>query len=373
MDPIIAIALIAISVIIGMFLGRILLSGQDAVIEGDEPRPKVREELSDTRKELADEKEQRRRVEDELKSIRNDLKNAKQRAHDKGQQLDSANEDLDKLKRRARSLSSVESAREDMMAAQEEVARLRAELDNAGSSRGSASSYQEVAPVAAVVETPAKDDDNSVSIDVHRQKLAEVKREGRQESNSLRNQFNEQVSEERNSYKSEIRDLQRRLRTAVTDVDREHRRAENSDKAYLILKSQLESALDRLSMHDTNLRRPDQLTKADLAPARPKKVSAQPSSEVVVAAGGPSDDDQAPVAESANDGASIDPTTAPAVATPVETAPPDEAPVDETPEVEAPVEPAKAEALAEADKKNVSVPPATAVIPDAAPTESADS
>lgn len=282
MDPVIAIVLLIFVAIIAYFFGA--ARGGDApevVHQKNDEAEALRSELGSARSALSEEKNAHKKLEEELRSLRSDLKSAKQKAHEREQKWKDSEARLNDAERKLSTLSSVESSREEMLEAQARVANLEAELQrlrSRGESPAPAAPVAEVASGADLERLQRTESELSDQVSTLSARLKEQARE-------LKTSFNEQVNKERDRYKGEIRDLQKRLRTALRDVDRERRRAEQNDRAYLVLKSQLEAALDRVAMHDPDLRRPDQLRppapQAEQA-AAPTALSATPEGEVAV-------------------------------------------------------------------------------------------
>lgn len=275
MDPVIYIVVLAVVALVAFVMGRAMASSGEAaaaptsLAEPTAARPTVkasaapqRDDLSEIRTQLSESEKGRERLESELRKVREDVKDARQKAHDRGQRLEQTRKELEDERRKVRNLGTIEAAREEMLAARAEVERLEAELKRMG--RQLAERPVDVA-AEPVKRDPAQEESDTIrryeSILVARD--AEFRREFRQQNDELRASFNQQVAGERERYKTEIRELQGKLRAAMRDADRERRRSEANDRAYLLLKSQLEGTLDRLAVHDPSLRRPDALHRPD--------------------------------------------------------------------------------------------------------------
>lgn len=225
-----------------------------------------REELQRLRSQLAESEKARERAESETRKQREDAKEARQRAHDRGQQLDQVRKELEQERSRRKALGTIETTREEMLRTQEENQRLQDELKRLQARLAQAAEKPAEAPKA---EAAPKEDSEIIrryeSILAARD--AEFRRDFRSQKNELRASLDAQVAEERGRYKNEIRDLQGKVRNLQRDLDRERRRSTANDRAYLILKSQLESTLDRLAMLDPSIRRPDALAAREAAPS----------------------------------------------------------------------------------------------------------
>lgn len=264
MNPIILLAVFAITVIAAFIFGRATAapledgsSSNDARKSGKKEgaSASLNDKISTLESRLNDASKAAKRHEEEIRKLRDDAKDAKQKAHTRGERLEQTRKELDEERRRIKNLGSIEVARKEMLDAKEEVERLRTEL--AARSTSQPAPKELVAP--APIETPTH------TIDAHTletqldAKDQEARRALQEQARTLKASLDAQVKEERDRYKGEIRSLQKRLRTALRDSDKARRSAEANDRAYLILKSQLEGTLDRLAFHDPTLRRPDAL------------------------------------------------------------------------------------------------------------------
>lgn len=276
MDPVVYLVVLGVTAVAAYVFGRATASsGDESALPSSEDSPSAsprvgkvetkKDAQDDVRAQLQEAEKTAKQAESELRKLRDEVKDAKQRAHDRGQRLEQARKELDDERRKNKNLGSIEAARQDMLAAREEVERLEAELRQL---RDSAPARPE--PVVAETTVDASSE-TSETIRRYESILdardAEFRKDFRTQAEELRASFHDQVSEERNRYKGEIRSLQQRLRNALRDLDRERRRSEANDRAYLILKSQLEGTLDRLAVHDPSLRRPDALDPPATPPA----------------------------------------------------------------------------------------------------------
>ena len=268
MDPVVYLVVLAVTALAAYVFGRATASPSDdaslsssssdasraapSAKSGDEAALRaLREKLSDAEK---DAKSSERNV----KKLREEIKDAKQKSHDRGQRLEQARKELEDERRKSKALGSGAATRQEMLAAREEITRLEARLAaTERSPEPRAAVVQEVAPELSAAREESETIRRYESIMDARD--AEFRRELRAQADELRASFNTQVSDERTRSKEELRSLQGRLRNALRDADRERRRSEANDRAYLILKSQLEGTLDRLAVHDPTLRRPDAL------------------------------------------------------------------------------------------------------------------
>lgn len=270
MDPVVYLVVLAVTAIAAYVFGRATASPSDdaSLTSSSSDAPRAASSSKSTggddaalqalRTKLSDAEKDAKASERDLKKLREELKDAKQKSHDRGQRLDQARKELEDERRKLKSLGSIESTRQEMIAAREEIARLEAQL---ASSERSAEPRVEVAKEAAPEPTAAGETSETIRRyeSILDARDAEFRKELRAQADELRASFNAQVSDERTRAKDELRSLQGRLRTALRDADRERRRSEANDRAYLILKSQLEGTLDRLAAHDPTLRRPDAL------------------------------------------------------------------------------------------------------------------
>lgn len=280
MDPVVLLVVFAVTVIAAYIFGRATApSGEDSSLSApSDVAPSAfaraqgasaatREEIATLRAQANEAEKTAKQVESELRKVREELKEAKQRAHDRGQRLEQTRKELEEERRKAKSLGSIESTRQEMLTARAEVERLEGELRRLQSSAVAAPARNQ-APAEPTEVDAAREESETIRRyeSILEARDREFRSDFRAQADELRASFNQQVSEERTRAKEEIRSLQSRLRTALRDVARERRRSEANDRAYLILKSQLEGTLDRLALHDPTLRRPDGLDRPQ-APA----------------------------------------------------------------------------------------------------------
>lgn len=285
MNPIIYLAVLAITAIAAFVFGRATaepLEDGSAPIEPSSTKGKkttakktFNERIRELEGELRSAEKSAKDREDTLRKLREENRDAKQKAHDRGERLEQARKALEDERRRAKSLGSIEAARKQMLDAREEVERLKAELEDRDASRAP---KKVAAPVAAPVEAKSTIDPSVLEAQLDA-KDSETRRALQEQAQTLKSSFDAQVSEERDRYKNEIRSLQKRLRVALRDFDKARRSAEANDRAYLILKSQLEGTLDRLAFHDPSLRRPDELNRPAAQPAAAPAKDASKASE----------------------------------------------------------------------------------------------
>lgn len=281
MDPLYVVVLLLVVAVVAYVFGGAMKKLPDAAPSDDQPSAKAvsaaapvssetnREELSRVRAQLTESERARERAEADLKKSREDAKEARQRAHDRGQQLDQIRKELESERARRKALGTIEATREEMLRTREENERLQEDLRRANARLSQAQDK----PVEAAKEEPGVKEDSEIirryeSILAARD--AEFRRDFRSQNDELRASLNQQVSEERGRYKNEIQTLQGKVRTLQRDIDRERRRSTANDRAYVILKGQLESTLDRLALLDPSIRRPDALTTREASPSTPE-------------------------------------------------------------------------------------------------------
>lgn len=280
MNPIIYLAVFAITVVAAFIFGR---ATAEPIEDGSAPidpsptkgkqtaaRQSFNDRIRELESQLRSAEKDAKRHDDAVKKLREENKDAKQKAHDRGERLEQTRKELEDERRRAKSLGSIEAARKEMLDAREEVERLKAELADAQSARAP---RQAPAPVAPVAEAQSTIDASVLEAQLDA-KDDETRRALQDQAKTLKSSFDAQVTEERDRYRKEIRSLQKRLRVALRDFDKACRSAEANDRAYLILKSQLEGTLDRLAFHDPTLRRPDALSRPT---AQGTEIPAEPS------------------------------------------------------------------------------------------------
>lgn len=303
MNPIIYLAVFAITVVAAFIFGRATAEPLDdgsAPLDPSSTKGKsttgkqtYNDRIRELEGELRNAEKSAKEREDALRKLREESRDAKQKAHDRGERLEQARKALEDERRRAKNLGSIEAARKQMLDAREEVERLKAELEDRSASRAPT---KVVEPVAAPVEAKSTIDPSVLEAQLDA-KDDETRRALQDQAKTLKSSFDAQVSEERDRYKNEIRSLQKRLRVALRDFDKARRSAEANDRAYLILKSQLEGTLDRLAFHDPNLRRPDELNRPAAQPA------AAPTKDAAKASDTPAEAPKKPAEKPASDAA----------------------------------------------------------------------
>ena len=206
----------------------------------------LRDDLSKARAELTKVRQDADRKENELRQLRDDNKSGKQKTADRLKSLEKDKESLTSqlqdLKRRQQGLVSAEESREKMLLLEKRAAELEAELSDVRTRRGSAPAVV----VAPSVVLPERTGDASEAEDALRRELQRLKVLLREQAREMKESFNSQVRSERDKFREETESLRKRLRKSLTEFDRERRRADNTDRAYMVLRGQLESALDEL-------------------------------------------------------------------------------------------------------------------------------
>lgn len=237
----------------------------------------LKEQLSEARKELAKLRQDVSKKDNELKQAREGGKSNKQRQAEKLKSLESDKASLQNkvksLEKKLSGLGSAEDAREEMLVLERRVLELEDELRRGVRSPAPAAA---VAPGGATLamtavgapeaddaaDEPALPDGDTVSVDEHRDAIRKVRAQTKAQIKELKDSFFTQLKQERSATKDELANMRQRLRRALNDMERERRRSDNTDRAYVILKGQLEGALDRLAQFDPHLRRPDTIDPA---------------------------------------------------------------------------------------------------------------
>ena len=303
--------------------------------------PKQTDELAEVRKQMESLRKQMAAKENEAKDAREALKGAKEKAHQSTKQAEGLAKSVRELHEKIASAGPVDK----LLAQNAELKQLVKEAQ----SRASGSAEPKI--VEKIVEKIVTlSDSEAVSQlqEAHQREIADLRKaaDGRRTGEAG-------LREERERVKTELEGLRKKLTKALNDVDRERRRADHNDKAYLIMKNQLEAALDRAAHVDLSLRRPDALYPGEVVAPRPKRE--RPVAEAVAPAA-----IAAPVAEA----------VAPAIAEPAAevVAPAEEVAVEAVAEVAALAEEVAVEAVAEvaAPAEEVAVEAAAEV---AAPAE----
>ena len=314
--------------------------------------PKQTDELAEVRKQMESLRKQMAAKENEAKDAREALKGAKEKAHQSTKQAEGLAKTVRELHEKIASAGPVDK----LLAQNAELKQLVKEAQ----SRASGSAEPKI--VEKIVEKIVTlSDSEAVSQlqEAHQREIADLRKaaDGRRTGEAG-------LREERERVKTELEGLRKKLTKALNDVDRERRRADHNDKAYLIMKNQLEAALDRAAHVDLSLRRPDALYPGEVVAPRPKRE--RPAAEAVAPA-----EIAAPVAEVAAE--AVAEVAAPAEEVAVEAvaevaAPAEEVAVEAVAEVVAPAEEVAVEAVAEvaAPAEEVAVEAAAEV---AAPAE----
>ena len=311
--------------------------------------PKQTDELAEARKQMESLRKQMAAKENDAKDAREALKGAKEKAHQSTKQAEGLAKTVRELHAKIASAGPVDK----LLAQNAELKQLVKEAQ----SRASGSAEPKI--VEKIVEKIVTlSDSEAVSQlqEAHQREIADLRKaaDGRRTGEAG-------LREERERVKTELEGLRKKLTKALNDVDRERRRADHNDKAYLIMKNQLEAALDRAAHVDLSLRRPDALYPGEVVAPRPKRE--RPVAEAVAPAA-----IAAPVAEA----------VAPAIAEPAAevVAPAEEVAVEAVAEVAALAEEVAVEAVAEvaAPAEEVAVeaaaePEAEVVAEVAAPAE----
>lgn len=243
----------------------------------------LKKELSSVKKALSEEKKKEKEQKKELNSLRKSLKKAKKRAHDAEEIAEKSTKSLrekTELLQKKRNISTEES-REKMLAAEQRAALLEIEIKrlkgisiNEGSAKKT-NDAQSSAPDIVKSSLVASKESN----EKNEEKTAEQDRLEEQlkiQRNALRAEFDEQVSKEREQLFNKIREIRKTHQRTLHNLERVKRLANHTDKAYLILKSQLDAALDRLAKKG-ELQRPNQIIRSEFT----KKDEAQTTESVV--------------------------------------------------------------------------------------------
>lgn len=278
-----------------------------------------RSQIDEAKKELASIKSSQAKHREELaardrdlKKVRDELKEARQRVADakksKKAEPVTATASEPVAARRAAN-AGIEEAREQMARALAEAANLRNELQAAraelGALKAGRAPAAEVEPVRAA--PVAADNDAARQIEEHyRAEFQRLRATTRAKLDELKASFDQQFGREREKFREEVKTLRNRNKRLVLDLEKERRRSDNTDRAYLILRSQLEAALDRLAAWDPDLRRPEDPI---VRPPRTEPVAA-PDAEPAAASGAAPDAATvaAPAAAATDSVASTEPT-----------------------------------------------------------------
>jgi hypothetical protein len=308
--------------------------------------------------------------EGELKKTRDELKEARQRAADakSKKKAEPVTATASEPAAARRAAVGIEEAREQMALALSEAANLRNELQKARAELKTAKANRAPAPAEVEAASPAPaaaaDNDGARQIEEHyRGEMHRLRASTRAKVDELKASFDQQFGREREKFREEAKTLRTRNKRLVLDLERERRRAENTDRAYLILRSQLEASLDRLAAWDPDLRRPEDPI------VRPPRVEAPeaPVTETPVVAAVETQAPQIAVAETPASPAPVVETAAPEA--PAATVAP--ATVEAPAATEAPAEPAESlpappiASAPEAAPRRPSMPAMPALVPAA--------
>src|SRR5699024_753109 len=228
MNPIILLAVFAITVIAAFIFGRATAAPLEDASSTNDARKSgkktsagsaLNDKINTLESRLNDAAKAAKRQDEEIRKLRDDAKDAKQKAHTRGERLEQVRKELEEERRRVKNLGSIEVARKEMLAAKEEVERLKGEL----ASRSSA----QPAPREIVAPKPVETSTNTIDARTLETQLdakdQEARRALQEQARSLKASFDAQVAEERDRYKGEIRSLQKRLRSALRDSDKARR------------------------------------------------------------------------------------------------------------------------------------------------------
>lgn len=286
MDPFFLIIALVAGALVGWFLGSSQKLGtptpktlEAAPAAGGAKAPAIgeqdalRREIDALRTKLQKAQKDAEGLAKDAASARDDAKKAKQKAHDRDQSTSKLQKQVKDLEAKLGQFRNYEELRAELIAAQSEVANLRARAD-----RGDEPVALPEPQVVAAAPAELTDDDRSaVEAEVAR-RMAELRREANDQVKSYRRQVEEKVKAERARFVDELKDLRRRLNRAMNDGDRHARLVERNETAYRVLKAQLEAELDRRAMGiDTPLRRPDQDTPDDRERRRQAEAAAATS------------------------------------------------------------------------------------------------
>ncbi|NQW64194.1 MAG: hypothetical protein HQ461_15320, partial [Deltaproteobacteria bacterium] len=239
-----------------------------------EPKePKQTDELAEARKQMESLRKQMAAKENDAKDAREALKGAKEKAHQSTKQAEGLAKTVRELHEKIASAGPVDK----LLAQNAELKQLVKEAQ----SRASGSAEPKI--VEKIVEKIVTlSDSEAVSQlqEAHQREIADLRKaaDGRRTGEAG-------LREERERVKTELEGLRKKLTKALNDVDRERRRADHNDKAYLIMKNQLEAALDRAAHVDLSLRRPDALYPGEVVAPRPKRE--RPAAEAIAEVAAP--------------------------------------------------------------------------------------
>ena len=235
--------------------------------------PKQTDELAEVRKQMESLRKQMAAKENEAKDAREALKGAKEKAHQSTKQAEGLAKTVRELHEKIASAGPVDK----LLAQNAELKQLVKEAQ----SRASGSAEPKI--VEKIVEKLVTLSDSEAVAQIqeaHQREIADLRKaaDGRRTGEAG-------LREERERVKTELEGLRKKLTKALNDVDRERRRADHNDKAYLIMKNQLEAALDRAAHVDLSLRRPDALYPGEVVAPRPKRE--RPTTEAIAEVAAP--------------------------------------------------------------------------------------
>ena len=232
--------------------------------------PKQTDELAEVRKQMESLRKQMAAKENDAKDAREALKGAKEKAHQSTKQAEGLAETVRNLHEKIASAGPV-----DKLLAQN--AELKQLLKEAQSRASGSAEPKIVERIVEKIVTLSDSEAVSQLQEAHQREIADLRKaaDGRRTGEAG-------LREERERVRTEIEGLRKKLTKSLNDVDRERRRADHNDKAYLIMKNQLEAALDRAAHVDLSLRRPDALYPGEVVAPRPKRE--RPAAEAVAPA-----------------------------------------------------------------------------------------
>jgi len=235
--------------------------------------PKQTDELAEARKQMESLRKQMAAKENDAKDAREALKGAKEKAHQSTKQAEGLAKTVRELHEKIASAGPVDK----LLAQNAELKQLVKEAQ----SRATGSAEPKI--VEKIVEKIVTLSDSEAVAQIqeaHQREIADLRKavDGRRTGEAG-------LREERERVKTELEGLRKKLTKALNDVDRERRRADHNDKAYLIMKNQLEAALDRAAHVDLSLRRPDALYPGEVVAPRPKRE--RPAAEAIAEVAAP--------------------------------------------------------------------------------------
>jgi len=273
MDTIVVVFLLAIAGFIGFTLGggnkrkamQRLSKEREQTDSLTGSVTKLREELGQVRAQITEKEASAENARKDAEKLRQEVKKAKERAHKHEKESETLGAKLAELEGRQQAYAGIDEMREQLMHARTEAANLRVQLDRIGGA--STSAPPQSGDAAASTEDDAV---LRAALDAQRAEVDRVRASTRdtvrERTGELRRNYEDQLRAERDRVKEEIRSLRGRLSRVLNDVDRERRRAENADRAYAIVKSQLEAELDKVRTIDPSFPRPGAIERPAPAP-----------------------------------------------------------------------------------------------------------